>query len=106
MVMQKKGRLRNAGMLTFPWQPKADAPIKNPTPQIQKLSDGSLLINIFLRSPDRAEDRRGRRHTESSTSSNGAASITEDMANIGGPTLLKRTLGFQADRYSQYIGPT
>jgi hypothetical protein len=28
------------------------------------------------------------------------------MANFGGPTLLKRTLGFQDDRYSQYIGPT
>lgn len=28
------------------------------------------------------------------------------MANIGGPTLLKRTLGLQGDRYSQYIGPT
>lgn len=28
------------------------------------------------------------------------------MANIGGPTLLKRTLGLQHDRYSQYIGPT
>ena len=28
------------------------------------------------------------------------------MANVGGPTMLKRTLGFQSDRYSQYIGPT
>lgn len=28
------------------------------------------------------------------------------MANFGGPTLLKRTLGLQNDRYSQYIGPT
>ncbi|KAK3350012.1 fungal-specific transcription factor domain-containing protein [Lasiosphaeria hispida] len=28
------------------------------------------------------------------------------MANFGGPTLLKRTLGLQSDRYSQYIGPT
>ncbi len=28
------------------------------------------------------------------------------MANIGGPTLLKRTLGLQKDRYCQYIGPT
>lgn len=28
------------------------------------------------------------------------------MANIAGPTMLKRTLGLQADRYSQYIGPT
>ncbi|KAI9729416.1 MAG: Fungal specific transcription factor [Claussenomyces sp. TS43310] len=28
------------------------------------------------------------------------------MANIGGPSLMKRTLGLQNDRYSQYIGPT
>jgi len=28
------------------------------------------------------------------------------MANFGGPALLKRTLGLQSDRYSQYIGPT
>ncbi len=28
------------------------------------------------------------------------------MANIGGPVMLKRTLGLQNDRYSQYIGPT
>lgn len=28
------------------------------------------------------------------------------MANIGGPTILKRSLGLQNDRYSQYIGPT
>ena len=28
------------------------------------------------------------------------------MANFGGPTMLKRTLGLQADRYCQYIGPT
>lgn len=34
------------------------------------------------------------------------SSLVEDMANIGGPTLLKRTLGLQNERYSQYIGPT
>ncbi|RYP10204.1 hypothetical protein DL764_000825 [Monosporascus ibericus] len=28
------------------------------------------------------------------------------MANFGGPTSFKRTLGLQDDRYSQYIGPT
>lgn len=44
---------------------------------------------------------------ESSISSTGAtSSLIEEMANIGGPTLLKRTLGLQNDRYSQYIGPT
>ncbi|PQE31034.1 fungal specific transcription factor domain-containing protein [Rutstroemia sp. NJR-2017a WRK4] len=48
-----------------------------------------------------------RRTAESGLSSTGVTnSLTEDMANIGGPTLLKRTLGLQNDRYSQYIGPT
>ncbi|KAJ6437793.1 nitrogen regulatory protein OTam [Purpureocillium lavendulum] len=40
------------------------------------------------------------------TSSCGLSSFLEDMANVGGPTMLKRTLGLQNDRYSQYIGPT
>jgi hypothetical protein len=60
----------------------------------------------YNRSPDRTDERK-RRPTESSVSSTGATnSLIEDMANIGGPTLLKRTLGLQNDRYSQYIGPT
>ncbi|CAK7225662.1 Fungal specific transcription factor [Sporothrix bragantina] len=33
-------------------------------------------------------------------------SLIEDMANFGDVTMLKRTLGLQQDRYSQYIGPT
>jgi hypothetical protein len=28
------------------------------------------------------------------------------MANVGGPTMLSRTLGLQTDRFCQYIGPT
>ncbi|KAM0640939.1 hypothetical protein ACHAQF_005087 [Verticillium nonalfalfae] len=40
------------------------------------------------------------------SSTAGSSSFIEDMANVGGPTLLKRTLGLQNDRYSQYIGPT
>lgn len=36
----------------------------------------------------------------------GSSSFLEEMANFGGPILLKRTLGLQNDRYSQYIGPT
>lgn len=32
--------------------------------------------------------------------------MVEGMANCGGPTLLKRTLGLQVDRYPQYIGAT
>lgn len=67
------------------------------------------LANLFLlisRSPDRTYDRK-RRTTASSLSSTGATnSLIEEMANIGGPTSLKRTLGLQNDRYSQYIGPT
>lgn len=59
------------------------------------------------RSPDRTtEDQSKRRQPESSNSSICAGSLIEDMANIGGPAMLKRTLGLQSDRYSQYIGPT
>lgn len=52
-------------------------------------------------------DHRRRKGIEPAASSIGAnSSLVEEMANIGGPTLLKRTLGLQNDRYSQYIGPT
>ncbi|KAG6080747.1 hypothetical protein E4U15_003197 [Claviceps sp. LM218 group G6] len=43
---------------------------------------------------------------ESSGSSTAASSFLEDVANVGGPTMLKRTLGMQDDRYSQHIGLT
>ncbi|TAQ90323.1 hypothetical protein B7494_g1396 [Chlorociboria aeruginascens] len=56
------------------------------------------------RSPDRADERL--KHIESISSTGATSSLIEEMANIGGPTLLKRTLGLQTDRYSQYIGPT
>ncbi|KAB5566589.1 putative RNA polymerase II transcription factor [Coniochaeta sp. 2T2.1] len=57
-------------------------------------------------SPGRSDNRR-RRHGDTSLSSTVASSsFIEEMANIAGPTLLKRTLGLQEDRYSQYIGPT
>ncbi|KAG5950009.1 hypothetical protein E4U53_005564 [Claviceps sorghi] len=42
----------------------------------------------------------------SSLSSTSASSFLEDVANVGGPTMLKRTLGMQHDRFSQYIGLT
>ncbi|KAF4124360.1 Fungal specific transcription factor domain [Geosmithia morbida] len=46
-------------------------------------------------------------NNNSSLSSTAASSsFLEDMANVGGPTMLKRTLGLQQDRFSQYIGPT
>ncbi|KAK0742415.1 fungal-specific transcription factor domain-containing protein [Apiosordaria backusii] len=63
-------------------------------------------------SPGRSDNRQQRRrqnqhHQQPSVSCNTtSSSLIEDMANFGGPTLLKRTLGLQADRYCQYIGPT
>ncbi|KAH6678138.1 fungal-specific transcription factor domain-containing protein, partial [Halenospora varia] len=83
--------------------------VQSPQPRKRKLNtDGKEESVAKRRSPDRADDNRRRRPTEStSVSSTGATnSLIEDMANIGGPTLLKRTLGLQNDRYSQYIGPT
>ncbi len=65
-----------------------------------------MLTRFNHRVPDRAEDEIKRRQPESSNSSTCAGSLTEDMANIGGPTMLKRTLGLQSDRYSQHIGAT
>ncbi|KAF4504877.1 hypothetical protein G6O67_008274 [Ophiocordyceps sinensis] len=49
---------------------------------------------------------RGLHHNSSLSSPAGSSSFLEEMANVGGPILLKRTLGLQNDRYSQYIGPT
>ncbi|KAG4425730.1 hypothetical protein IFR04_001192 [Cadophora malorum] len=81
--------------------------VQSPQPRKRKLNtEGKEESSAKRRSPDRADERR-RRPTESSISSTGATnSLVEEMANIGGPTLLKRTLGLQNDRYSQYIGPT
>lgn len=47
-----------------------------------------------------------RKLNDSSGSSTAASSFLEDVANAGGPTMLKRTLGMQDDRYSQHIGLT
>ncbi|PBP18671.1 fungal specific transcription factor domain-containing protein [Diplocarpon rosae] len=81
--------------------------VESPQPRKRKLNtEGKEESVAKRRSPDRTEERP-RRPTESSASSTGATnSLVEEMANIGGPTLLKRTLGLQNDRYSQYIGPT
>ncbi|KAI0548007.1 fungal-specific transcription factor domain-containing protein [Xylaria curta] len=57
-------------------------------------------------SPGRSDNRRLRQHAPSLSSTAASNSLIEEMANFGGPTLLKRTLGLQKDRYSQYIGPT
>ncbi|OIW24856.1 hypothetical protein CONLIGDRAFT_72405 [Coniochaeta ligniaria NRRL 30616] len=57
-------------------------------------------------SPGRSDNRRRRNHESSLSSTAASSSFIEEMANITGPTLLKRTLGLQEDRFSQYIGPT
>ncbi|KAK6834389.1 hypothetical protein PG987_009083 [Apiospora arundinis] len=62
--------------------------------------------NFWRGSPGRSDNRRQRQHQSSLSSTTASNSLIEDMANFGGPTLLKRTLGLQHDRYSQYIGPT
>ncbi|QSZ30267.1 hypothetical protein DSL72_004789 [Monilinia vaccinii-corymbosi] len=80
--------------------------VSSPQARKRKLNtDGTEESVAKRRSPDRNFERTGPH--ESSISSTGATnSLTEDMANIGGPTSLKRSLGLQHDRYSQYIGPT
>ncbi|KAI1848958.1 hypothetical protein JX265_001290 [Neoarthrinium moseri] len=57
-------------------------------------------------SPGRHDNRRLRQEAFSLSSTAASSSLIEDMANFGGPALLKRTLGLQNDRFSQYIGPT
>ncbi|KAK4134856.1 putative specific RNA polymerase II transcription factor [Trichocladium antarcticum] len=74
-------------------------------PRKRKLNGGLEDSSTKRSSPGRPDFRR-RRHPQASLSVTTASSLIEDMANFGGPTLLKRTLGLQADRYSQYIGPT
>jgi len=81
--------------------------VQSPQPRKRKLNaEGKEESSAKRRSPDRS-DGSHRGHIDSSTSSNGAtSSLIEEMANIGGPTMLKRTLGLQDDRYCQYIGLT
>ncbi|KAI0113370.1 fungal-specific transcription factor domain-containing protein [Daldinia grandis] len=72
---------------------------QSPQPRKRKLARDST---------EESNGKRGRlRQRQASLSSTTAStSLIEEMANFGGPTLLKRTLGLQEDRYSQYIGPT
>ncbi|KAF4840005.1 Transcriptional activator protein DAL81 [Colletotrichum siamense] len=80
--------------------------LNSPQPRKRKLN-GDFDDPIGKRSsPIRTDIRRRRQHQPSLSSTTGSSSFIEDMANVGGPTLLKRTLGLQNDRYSQYIGPT
>ncbi|CAH0052712.1 unnamed protein product [Clonostachys solani] len=58
-------------------------------------------------SPGNSISRRRNQNSSLSLSSTAASStFLEDMANVGGPTMLSRTLGLQTDRFCQYIGPT
>ncbi|KAL2203110.1 hypothetical protein CC79DRAFT_1279906 [Sarocladium strictum] len=76
----------------------------SPQSRKRKLNGELADDSIGKRSPGVSSRRR---HPNSSLSSTAASSsFLEDMANVGGPTMLKRTLGLQDDRYSQYIGPT
>ncbi|CZS90529.1 related to nitrogen regulatory protein [Rhynchosporium graminicola] len=80
--------------------------VQSPQPRKRKLnSEGKEESSAKRRSPDRADEIR-KRPAESISSTGVTNSLIEEMANFGGPTLLKRTLGLQNDRYSQYIGPT
>ncbi|KAL2755923.1 hypothetical protein ACRALDRAFT_2104376 [Sodiomyces alcalophilus JCM 7366] len=78
--------------------------VSSPPGRKRKLN-GALADDGKRSSPGKSEIRRRGQHQQSSLSSM-ANSFIEDMANVGGPTLLRRTLGLQNDRYSQYIGPT
>ncbi|KAI1101705.1 fungal-specific transcription factor domain-containing protein [Jackrogersella minutella] len=72
---------------------------QSPQPRKRKLARDST---------EESNGKRGRRRQRqaSLSSTTASTSLIEEMANFGGPTLLKRTLGLQEDRYSQYIGPT
>ncbi|KAI1634392.1 fungal-specific transcription factor domain-containing protein [Biscogniauxia mediterranea] len=79
----------------------------SPQPRKRKLARDSGDEGSGKRgSPGRFDNRRIRQHPSSLSSTAASSSLIEEMANFGGPTLLKRTLGLQEDRFSQYIGPT
>lgn len=80
---------------------------QSPQPRKRKLArDSNEESNGKRGSPRRSDNRRLRQRQASLSSTTASTSLIEEMANFGGPTLLKRTLGLQEDRYSQYIGPT
>ncbi|KAI0129448.1 fungal-specific transcription factor domain-containing protein [Xylariales sp. AK1849] len=80
----------------------------NQSPQLRKrkLARESADDSRGGSSPGQSDNRRRRQCQPSLSSTAESSSFIEDMANFGGPALLKRTLGLQQDRYSQYIGPT
>ncbi|KAL2016841.1 hypothetical protein VTK56DRAFT_2916 [Thermocarpiscus australiensis] len=79
---------------------------ESPPPRKRKLNGDVEGTSSKRSSPGRSDNRRRRHQQPSASCTTVSSSLIEDMANFGGPTLLKRTLGLQADRYSQYIGPT
>ncbi|KAH7312341.1 fungal-specific transcription factor domain-containing protein [Stachybotrys elegans] len=80
--------------------------LSSSSPSRKRKLNGDYLRNGSVKRSSPVISSRAR-HTASSVSSTAASSsFLEEMANVGGPTLLKRTLGLQSDRYSQYIGPT
>ncbi|KAJ1324897.1 transcriptional regulatory protein GAL4 [Microdochium nivale] len=80
----------------------------SPQPRKRKLGrDPAVEEASWKRGSPRWSEYRKQREIHSSHSNTTASnSLIEEMANFGGPALLKRTLGLQNDRYSQYIGPT
>ncbi|KAL6792479.1 nitrogen regulatory protein [Trichoderma sp. SZMC 28013] len=77
----------------------------SPSPQTRKRKlNGDSADESVKRGSPGIPSRRN--HNSSLSSTAASSSFLEDMANVGGPTMLKRTLGLQEDRYSQYIGPT
>lgn len=80
--------------------------VDSPIQRKRKLNGDAEESHSKRSSPGRSDNRRRRHHQSSLSSTAASSSFIEEMANITGPTLLKRTLGLQEDRYSQYIGPT
>lgn len=78
---------------------------QSPQPRKRKLAR-DFADDSGRGSPGRHDNRRLRQDTLSISSTAASNSLIEEMANFGGPTMMKRTLGLQNDRYSQYIGPT
>ncbi|CAK7563547.1 MAG: Fungal specific transcription factor [Sporothrix epigloea] len=77
------------------------------SPQPRKRKLGSGIDDIGSKGGYSGTHNNRRRRQHGSLSSTAVSnSFIEDMANLGDLTMLKRTLGLQQDRYSQYIGPT
>ncbi|KAK8037882.1 hypothetical protein PG994_014649 [Apiospora phragmitis] len=68
---------------------------RSPQPRKRKLArDLADDGNFWRGSPGRSDNRRQRQHQSSLSSTTASNSLIEDMANFGGPALLKRTLDY------------